>query len=119
MNPSGSLKGINHVFVLAIILGSLVLAGCGSPMGQTGDFDGNGVPHQKYLVGGGMQIEWTAPQPGTAYLVENHSEKILMTKSLDTDDEFEFSAGSAEPEDIKQAFGIEMSELKLALYFIP
>ena len=119
MKPGRSSRRVNHVLVLAIILGSLTLAGCGAMYGPTGDFDGNGIPHKKYLVGGGLQIEWTAPQPGTAYLIETHTSKIIMTKSLDTDEEIEFSAESAEPEFVKRALGMELSELKFSLYFIP
>ncbi|MBN1971996.1 MAG: hypothetical protein JW787_00025 [Sedimentisphaerales bacterium] len=66
-----------------------------------------------------MEIEWIAPQAGTAYLVEETTYKIVMTKSLDKGEEFEFSPGSVEPDEAKTIFGVEMSELKFSLYFIP
>ncbi|MEJ2647857.1 MAG: hypothetical protein P8016_05540 [Sedimentisphaerales bacterium] len=105
---------------IAIFSVAISLAGCGSSMiGSTGDFRSNGLPKQKYLVGGGLDVEWVAPQAGTAYLVEENTHKIIMTKSLEADEEFEFSPGSAEPEEAKQIFGVEMSKLKFLLYFIP
>jgi len=98
------------------------LTGCSSfEPTDSGDFNSKGLPSQRYLVGGGLDIGWIAKQAGTAYLVEEKTGKIVMTKSLDIDDEFdfEFSPDSVEPEDTKAIFGVEMSELKFSLYFIP
>ena len=95
-------------------------AGCMSMRPYSGkDFDSKGLPNQKYLVGGGLQIEWVAPEAGTAYLVEETTGKIVMTKSMQPGDKFEFNPGQADPKEAKEIFGVEMSELKFSLFFVP
>jgi hypothetical protein len=108
------------IFAGIVVLAAITLPGCGSSMiGPTDDFNSNGLPKQKYLVGGGLDVEWVAPQAGTAYLVEQNTRKIVVTKSLEAGERFEFSPGSAEPKEAKQIFGVEMSKLKFMLYFVP
>ncbi len=122
MNQIGNYRKVRFLFRVLVLLTTMSLIGCASfdPVGS-GDFNSKGLPNQKYLVGGGLDIEWIAKQTGTAYLVEEKTGKIIMTKSLDEDDEFEFefSPDSIEPEDVNAIFGAEMSELLFSLYFIP
>lgn len=120
MNQNSSFCRNRTFLVIFFVLTAVVFAGCGTSMlSSTGDFNSNGLPKQKYFVGGGLDIDWVAPQAGTAYLVEETTGKIIMTKSLEADDTFDFSTGSAEPEGAKEIFGVEMSKLKFSLYFIP
>lgn len=120
MNRNGNYRKVKPLIGMFVFLVSMILAGCTSLTSDSmGDFNSKGLPSPKYLVGGGLEIEWMATQAGTAYLVEEKTGKIIMTKSLEAEDEFEFSPGSIEPEETKKIFGVEMSELKFSLYFIP
>ncbi len=49
------------------------------------------LPRGSRLVGGGLQIEYNAPENGTAILRERSTGKIVATQSLDAGDEFEFT----------------------------
>lgn len=74
---------LNRCGFLALALG---LAGC-----ATSD-----LPRGARLAGGGLQIEYTAPENGTAILRERTSGRIVATQSLEPGDDFEF--GPARPE---------------------
>jgi hypothetical protein len=120
MTQRNGLHNIKRLIGIFFVFGAMILAGCGSMRTYSGkDFDSKGLPNQKYLVGGGLQIEWVAPQKGTAYLVEETTGKIVMTKSLQPGDTFEFSPGQADPKEAKEVFGVDMSELKFFLFFVP
>ena len=136
MNPNTILQKVKFLFGAFVVLAIMALAGCSpvtsnkevnieskAPIKQKniveGNFDSKGLPNRKYLVGGGLDIEWRVPQNGTVYLVEETTGKIVITKSFPADKVFEFNPGSTEPEKTKEIFGIDMSELKFSLYFIP
>jgi len=92
---------------------AIALAGCGANR----QFRANGLPAKQYLVGGGMEIEWTAPTRGTAYWVEENTCKIVQTKYLEEGGEFYMS--NVNSEEFKNALGIAMGDARLSLYFIP
>ena len=88
----------------------LVLAGCAT----------GGLPSNARVVGGGPQIEWNAPVAGTAILKEMTSGKILVTKSLDEQDKFEFTLDLANTEAIKALLGTNgLVQARFQLYFAP
>lgn len=50
------------------------------------------LPRGARLVGGGLQIEYRAPENGTAILRERSTGKVVATQSLEPGDDFEFTA---------------------------
>ena len=112
------MKSSSQISLSTLLLAlSLSAAGCyGGPYFNKA-FNSNGIPKHQYLVGGGFVIEYVAPANGTAYWVEETTQKILETKSLSSGDKAEFKGG--DPEQIKQVLGIDFADIKLTLYFVP
>ena len=107
----------NYIIVIAAcVCVLLVLAGC-SGLSTEGPLTKNGIPHSRYLVGGGFSIEYVAPANGTVYWVEETTQKILQTKSVNSGDKAEFSG--LDPDSVKQALGIDFKDTKFTLYFVP
>ena len=77
--------------IIAIAVGML-LAGC-TTVHLAG---GSQLPSNAQIVGGGLSIEWSAPGPGTAILVETVSGKIVKSASLGKGDAFSFNPLDAE-----------------------
>ena len=114
------MKSNYSILTIAYVSMLLCLAGCSAlPTSSEGAFTESGIPHSRYLVGGGFSIEYIAPANGTAYWVEETSGKILQTKSMNSGDKAEFGGGSLDPEQIKQALGIDIKDTKFTLYFVP
>jgi hypothetical protein len=107
------------VVTLGLVAG-LMLVGCASSSPQTnGQFTPRGIPAREYLVGGGFEIFYRAPNKGTAYWVEEATAKILQTKSLEEDEDIKVEVQSLDPNDFKQMVGVEVAKARLSLYFIP
>jgi len=120
MNINTIFQEIKFLFGAFVVLVIMFLAGCSSmTYDKDANFDSDGLPNHKYLVGGGLDIEWKAPTAGTAYLVEESTKKIIKTDYLDPEEEIEFSPGKIDEEEAKKFFGIELNKLKFSLYFIP
>jgi hypothetical protein len=81
-------------------------------------YNSNGVPSNKYIIGGGYQIDFTAPCKGVAYAVEAKSQKVLQLKSLDKGERFNFEV-DAQNEDFEKTLGIKRSDARFAFYFVP
>ncbi|MBM4026636.1 MAG: hypothetical protein FJ280_14725 [Planctomycetes bacterium] len=78
------------------------------------------LPDEPGLVGGGMLIEWKAPEPGTAYLVERRTGKIVETRSLAAGQIYAFSATSVvQADEFEQMLGIRFARAQFLLYFEP
>lgn len=112
----------NFAQLAGVSLIALCASGCAmqpqTPLGA------DGVPHERYLVGGGIQIEFIAPEPGTAYVVEQTHQKLLVTKSLRAGEAYSFewaqAAGSPEGlQKLKDATGIDFAKSRFGLYFVP
>lgn len=119
-----------------IVIGSLLLAVSGCIIASTRDtvrcekkppcdcsrpvaaFTDKGLPKPCYFVGGGFDLQYKAPCDGTLYVVEETSKKIVVTRSLATDDRYE-ETFSIDDLQAREAFGKRMSELDFNLYFIP
>lgn len=98
---------------LAILV---MLAGCQT----TRHLQADGLPGEEYLVGGGLMIDWEAPQDGTAYLVEKETGKIIETRSLKEGTSYSFSASSgAQAQEFEDVLGIDFSQARFLLYFEP
>ena len=105
-------------FATLLLALSLSAAGCFSPHPSHNEvFTSTNIPAHRYLVGGGFEIEYVAPANGTAYWVEESTQMILETKSLNSGDKANF--GGIAPEQAKQVLGIELKDVKFTLYFVP
>jgi hypothetical protein len=78
------------------------------------------LPDQPQLVGGGMMIAWKAPEPGTVYLVEKQTGKIVETRSLEVGEVYSFAATSVvQADEFEQMLGIRFGRAQFLLYFEP
>jgi hypothetical protein len=78
------------------------------------------LPGDKQLVGGGIMIEWKAPEAGTVYLVEKMTGKIVETHSLEEGEVYSWTVPSVvQAEDLQQMLGIKFSKARFLLYFEP
>ena len=112
------MKSSSQITLATLLLAlSLSAAGCYGGPSFNKAFNSNGIPKHQYLVGGGFEIEYVAPANGTAYWVEESTQKILETKSLSSGDKAEF--GGIVPEQAKQVLGIDVKDVKFTLYFLP
>lgn len=85
-------------------------------------FDASGIPAHRYYVGGGILIEYKAPENGTVFVVEETTDRILVTKSIEQGEAFEFKVEVEDAEARKQfeaALGKAVNEARFALFFIP
>ena len=75
------------------------------------------------VVGGGFVINWQAPAKGTAILVEEHSNRNILTRSLAEGDSFEFNPVQGDREQSEKSFtnlfGIGPEKANLLLFFKP
>jgi hypothetical protein len=72
------------------------------------------------LVGGGVMIEWKAPEAGTVYLVEKTTGKIVETRSLEEGEKYTWTVTSVvQAEDLQELLGIKFSRARFLLYFEP
>lgn len=112
-------KNYPHVVVLALtisLLGVLAAGGCGA--GKQAQVVR--LPDAPQMVGGGMMIEWKAPERGTVYLVEKQTGKIVETRSLEQDEVYSFAATSVvQADEFEQMLGIRFSRARFLLYFQP
>ena len=109
-----------HMVMSAVVLGllgaALLTGGCGPGRGSTAIR----LPDAPRLVGGGILIEWQAPEPGTAYLVEKRTGKIVETRSLDEGGVYSFAATSVvQADEFEQMLGIPFGKAQFLLYFQP
>ncbi len=116
MNQRSYSRIVALVITLSLLGGTLLVGGCG-PNKHSAAVR---LPDAPRLVGGGMMIEWKAPQPGTVYLVEQHTGKIVETRSLDEGEVYSFAATSVvQADDFEQVLGIKFGKARFALYFEP
>jgi len=108
-----------HIVVVVLVgsvLSVLAPGGCGAskhtPVVR--------LPDAPQMVGGGIMIEWKAPERGTAYLVEKQTGKIVETRSLDEGEVYSFAATSVvQADEFEQMLGIRFSRARFLLYFEP
>ena len=116
MNKMNHRHTIVLVIIISLLGGVLMAGGCKSsrrsPIVR--------LPDSPRLVGGGMKIEWKAPERGTVYLVEKQTGKIIETRSLEEDEVYSFSATSVvQADEFEQMLGIKFSRAHFQLYFEP
>ena len=83
----------NPVRAAGLLLVVSAIGGCASSGGG-----GSRLFPREYLVAEGFEIDWTAQQKGTAFLVEEKGNKVLKTQSLEEGSEFAFSVAGISSE---------------------
>lgn len=72
------------------------------------------------LVGGGLTIQWQAPEPGVVYLVEKRTGKLVQTFTLEAGETYKFSIASiVDADDMETLLGIGIEKTQFLLYFKP
>ncbi len=99
-----------------VFAGAAMLAGCASEE----RFEPEYLSSQSRLVGGGLVIKWEAPEPGTVYLVEKRTGKLIQTVTLAEGQSYEFTVESVvDADDLSTLLGIDVSKAQFLLYFKP
>jgi hypothetical protein len=112
------MKGESMRSAILLLLAVCVAAGVSGCSGmETIAFRSDGIPCDKYQVGGGWDIEYKAPAPGTVYLVEMNNRRLIETKSLDEGETYRQNIDPGESR--LKDMGIEPSAARFWLYFIP
>lgn len=103
--------------ILSVLVACIAVGAGGCSIFRMSAFRSDGIPYEKYQVGGGWDIEYKAPAPGTVYLVEARSSKPIETKSLDEGDTYRqvIDPGESRLKDM----GIDPTVARFQLYFIP
>jgi hypothetical protein len=102
--------------VAAVSVLVLALAGCHSQERLRPSY----LSSESRLVGGGLTIQWEAPEPGTVYLVEKRTGKLVQTFTLDSGETYEFAVESVvEADDLETLLGINIAKAQFLLYFKP
>ena len=119
---------------IAITILLLTLAGCQAtqktetslemPKEDNFAFDQNGLPKHQYYMGCGLEFQFQAFENGHLYMVEKYSNVIIMTKSLEENEQYDFSAKDIiEMDDdfkaLLKRYGANPYEMKLWFYFVP
>ena len=101
---------------VAAIFAAGLLAGCASKQ-QLG---AAGLPGEQYLVGGGLTIEWKAPEAGTVYLIEKRTRKLVETRSMEEGKVYSFTVDSVvRAQELGDILGINLAKTQFLLYFEP
>lgn len=103
--------------IMMLGLGAM-LAGCTTMQKDSisGVFTTQGLPDERYLVGGGFEIDFDAPCAGTAYLVDVSVGRYMKTEQLEENDSFSFPEYYVD-EMIESEGGTGAHDYRL--YFIP
>jgi len=110
------MRVIGDMSMAAILAAVLVLGGCGS---QTSRRVAS-LPGDYHLVGGGLNISWKAPEPGTVFLVEKKTGKLIETRSLEEGEIYTFAVESVvRAEELQDMLGVNFSRTEFLLYFEP
>ena len=100
----------NSAACVALVGMALLLAGCATQWG-------NGLPPDKWMIGGGPAIEWVPAERGTAIIADKTSGKIIMTKYLIAGGKLDFSIRDAK--DFEEVMGVPLKDARIVAYFIP
>ncbi|MEN8127877.1 MAG: hypothetical protein ABFR90_08760 [Planctomycetota bacterium] len=106
--------------LMMVTISALFLGGCATT-GSSDAFRSDGLPDEKYCVGGGFKMNYVTNTFGHVYLVDLNSKKILETAYVSKGDAYTFAFN---PDDdavhLKlKKMGIDPVNMKLGLYFVP
>ena len=115
---------------IAAVIVLLTIGGCSNVKSDAGKvslfqpqplinevFTVEGIPHQKYMVGGGFAVEFKAPCAGTLFWVEQTERRIMMTKQLQEGQTFEEYV-PVDQEEFRLLFR-HLDKTRFVLYFVP
>ena len=110
--------------ILAVV--SILASGCQNFSLRGNDlrkdvFDHEGMPDDKYLVGGGYFIIYRADVEGELFLVDEASERLLATVSLQPGEDHEmiYDIRDEKLAANLDALGIDPKKAKFKLFFVP
>ena len=92
---------------------TLTTLGC-----HTAPAGGDGLPADRFLVGGGYEVTYTAPAAGTLVWAERTTRRVFITRSLEAGETFEESADPTD-QTFREVLGIDPADARLVLYFVP
>jgi hypothetical protein len=102
---------------LCVVLGMvLFVVSCGP--NDNPSFEASRLPRHKYLVGGGMSINYRARGPSVAYLVEYKTRTILFTKSVAFGEELNWSFHPTDTT-FRNKVGRFPKDSEILLYIVP
>lgn len=102
----------------AVVLGFVMLAFAGCRSQE--QFRPEYLSGESRLVGGGLKIEWAAPEPGTVYLVEERTGRLVQTFTLAEGEAYHFAVESVvDAEELGDMLGINIDKAQFLLYFRP
>lgn len=108
--------GVKWLAVVVVFVGILVFAGCHSEERIRPAY----LSGESRLVGGGLKIQWRAPEPGTVYLVEKKTGKLVQTFTLEAGETYDFAVESVvDAEELEDLIGASMAKSQFLLYFKP
>jgi len=109
--------GAKCAVLVAGFVAALACAGCTSQQERVRPPYASG---ESRLVGGGLKIEWEAPERGTVYLVEHRTGKLIQTFTLQPGQVYQFSVESVvQADDLETLLGIGVDKAEFLLYFKP
>lgn len=106
--------------LIIVAISAFFLGGCAAT-GTNGAFRSDGLPKQQYYVGGGFSVDYRARVPGSLFVVEENSGKLLVTKSLGKLEVYNFELDLQDEYILTKlkAAGIDPLNVKFSLYFVP
>jgi hypothetical protein len=103
------MRWITRLVVGGLIVGTGLLgAGCRTV-----------VPERARQVGGGFDMEFTAPSNGLLYLADTHRKTILLSRSVSQGEAFRYFQGSVELAEESLDVNYKGNARDLRLYFEP
>ena len=109
------MHSIKLVSLVAVAL--MIIAGCQSTTIDEHEA-GTWLPDEHYIVGGGFEIDYTAPDHGTIILANQTTGQLLVTQSVEAGERYGIEIDPTE-DGIEQMLGGDPSEVRIMLYFIP
>jgi len=90
------MKSACRTWALVVLAGLFFTAGCGLTDGfsKNSVTTSNGIPSERWRVGGGFDISYTVPMDGIVYLVDQKSSRFLITESVEEGYLFTFKIDS-------------------------
>ncbi|MCE5184916.1 MAG: hypothetical protein LLF76_02180 [Planctomycetaceae bacterium] len=74
--------------------------------------------HNARHAGGGLEISYIAPEDGVLKLIDERTDRNLMSKSVTKGELYEFSAKALDPAEEKQ-WGVDIKKANFVLFFYP
>jgi hypothetical protein len=116
---------VHRQLFMIVLAGSVMgLSGCqmlSSGKSNRDQFDYGGVPGREFLVGGGYHISYRALVEGDLFLVEEHSNRLLATITLEAGEKHEIKYDVNDDHMISnlKSLGIDPTQAAFKLYFVP